>query len=102
MNEKQKRDFENRTYVQSIIRYFNENKDPLRVVSLPKYLGAKYAPTTYGLSIIPMVGGLYFLGLYGGDVSNSVGDGAEYFVFDLYDDTVELVSSTVDWSRSKL
>ncbi len=55
------------------------------------YLGVKYAPQTRGLSIIPMVGGLYFWGLYGGDVSNYIGDKAEYAVFDMYEDITEFI-----------
>ncbi|WP_240698018.1 MULTISPECIES: AAA family ATPase [unclassified Vibrio] len=47
MNEKQKRDFENRTYVQSIMRYFDESKDPLRLISLPKYLGISQVLSMY-------------------------------------------------------
>lgn len=62
-------------------------------------LGAKFAPTTSGLSIVPMVGGLYVWGLYGGDVSNDFGDFAEYMVFDFYEDTAELISSTVDYIK---
>jgi hypothetical protein len=66
------------------------------------FLGTKFAPTTYGLSIVPMTGGLYAWGLYGGDVSNNVGDIAEYMVFDFYDDTVELIRATVDSIEEKL
>lgn len=66
------------------------------------FLGTRFAPTTYGLSIIPMVGGLHVWGLYGGDVSNSIGDRFEYLVFDAYDDAVEFVSSTVDYIESLL
>ncbi|OBT26557.1 hypothetical protein A9266_08145 [Vibrio tasmaniensis] len=56
------------------------------------FLGTRLAPTTYGLSIIPMAGGLYAWGLYGGDVSNSIGNGFEYAVFDLYGDSVEFIN----------
>ncbi|PMT00353.1 S-type Pyocin domain-containing protein, partial [Vibrio parahaemolyticus] len=56
------------------------------------FLGTRFAPTTYGLSIIPMVGGLYYWGLYGGEASNYFGDGVEYAIFDLYGDTIELIN----------
>ncbi|WP_234497975.1 PAAR domain-containing protein [Vibrio maritimus] len=56
------------------------------------FLGTRFAPTTYGLSIIPMAGGLYAWGLYGGNVSNAIGDGVEYAIFDLYGDTIELIN----------
>ncbi len=39
-----------------------------------------------------MAGGLYAWGLYGGDVSNSIGDGFEYAIFDLYGDSVEFIN----------
>ncbi|MEZ8088299.1 LysM peptidoglycan-binding domain-containing protein, partial [Vibrio sp. 1S139] len=55
------------------------------------FVGTRLAPTTKGLSIIPMVGGLYFWGLYGGDVSNYLGDKAEYAVFDMYEDITEII-----------
>ena len=64
------------------------------------FVGTRLVPTTNGLSIIPMVGGLYVWGLYGGDVSNSAGDGMEYLVFDFYDDAVEFVNSTVGFLES--
>ena len=54
------------------------------------FLATRFAPTTYGLSIIPMVGGLYYRGLYGGEASNYFSDGVEYAIFDFYGDTIEL------------
>ncbi|MGD8233779.1 hypothetical protein ACQEXP_17530, partial [Vibrio sp. TRT 1302] len=56
------------------------------------FLGTRFVPTTYGLSIIPMVGGFYYWGLYGGAASNYFGDGFEYAIFDLYGDAVEFVN----------
>ena len=64
------------------------------------YLGLALIPETGGLSIIPMTGGLYFWGLHGGDMSNAFGDGAEYFIFDFYDDAVEFVNSAADYLES--
>lgn len=58
-------------------------------------LGTRLAPTTYGLSIIPMVIGSYYWGLYGGDASNAAGEVLEYLVFDAYDDTVELINGVL-------
>ncbi|TMX42701.1 hypothetical protein DA100_07175 [Vibrio sp. Hep-1b-8] len=66
------------------------------------FVGVKLVPVSRGLSIIPMAGGLYIWGLYGVDLSNYIGDKAEYAVFDLYDDTVEFMSSTVDYIESLL
>ncbi|PMS65200.1 S-type Pyocin domain-containing protein, partial [Vibrio parahaemolyticus] len=54
-------------------------------------IGTRFAPTTYGLSIIPMAIGTYYWGLYGGEVSNVGGELMEYLVFDAYDDTVEFI-----------
>ncbi len=41
------------------------------------------APTSMGLSLVIGIGGTMLWGYYGGELTDSIGDGAEYVVFDL-------------------